>query len=144
MGHMNVTEIDFSRYEHAMVSRFGHTEADRDEGFQQVKVILGDAQTHGHGRRYAVPKLADEALHAVLLDTRGALKIGADLYGVGNVIVHDPFPATSGPEAVEAWENTRSAFANAGRHLPSYEEAIAEGLLAANDGCWLLIQPLAA
>ncbi|WP_137107691.1 hypothetical protein [Azospirillum argentinense] len=144
MGYANVTEIDFSRYEHAMVSRFGHTEAERDEAFQQVKVILGDAQAHEHGRRYAVPNLADVALHTVLLDTRSALKIGAELYGAGNVIVHDPFPATSGPEAVEAWENTRSAFANAGRHLPSYEEAIAEGLLAANDGCWLVIQPLAA
>ncbi|WP_188262199.1 hypothetical protein [Azospirillum tabaci] len=144
MGHTNVTEIDLSRYESAMVSRFGHTETDRDEAFLQVKAILSDAQTHEHGRRYAVPKLADAALHAILLDTRGALKIGADLYGAGNAIIHDPFPATSGPEAEAAWENTRMAFAAAGHHLPDHKEAIAEGLLSANDGCWLLIQPLAA
>jgi len=109
--------VDFGRYKHAMVERFGFTEVERDSSWNDLMIIL-NAMEREPQKSFALTVGADHALHGLLLDTMGHFQISQSVFGPGALMIHDPF-AYGTPAFVEAWENTRAAFAAEGIELPA-------------------------
>lgn len=118
-----VSNYDFSRYREAMVERFGFSEGDRDAAWADLAIIL-EALEADPSKPYALTVAADNALHALVLDTAGLIRFSEAVFGEGAMAVHDPF-AYGTPEFDAGWDNTRAAFRAAGAVEPpvNYRDA---------------------
>lgn len=110
---VKVSNINFSPYKQAMLDK-GVSQAEADACWADLLVLLH--ATEDTGLCHAMTEGADKALHELVLDTAGLLRISAAILGVGNVLVHDP-RAYGTPEFDQAWVRTRTAFAKHGVEL---------------------------
>ncbi|SMF42982.1 hypothetical protein SAMN02982917_2172 [Azospirillum oryzae] len=112
---IRVANTDFSSYKQAMIDK-GISQAEVEASWSDLLVLLH--ATEDTGRAHAMTEGADKALHELVSDTTGLLRISAAILGAGRVLAHDP-RAYGTPEFDATWENTRAAFAKQGVDLPA-------------------------
>lgn len=112
---IKVANIDFSPYKQAMLDK-GIAQTEVDACWADLLVLLH--ATEDTERPHAMTEGADKALHELVNDTAGLLRVSAAILGAGRVLAHDP-RAYGTPEFDATWENTRAAFAKHGVDLPS-------------------------
>lgn len=112
---IRVANIDFSPYKQTMLDR-GMPQAEVDACWADLLVLLHATEDTGHA--HAMTEGADKALHELVNDTAGLLRVSAAILGAGRVLAHDPH-AYDTPEFDATWENTRAAFARRGVNLPA-------------------------
>ncbi|MBP2304583.1 hypothetical protein [Azospirillum melinis] len=112
---IGVANIDFSPYKQAMLDK-GFSQTEVDACWADLLVLL--QATEDTGLAYAMTEGADRALHELVSDTAGLLRVSAAILGAGRVLAHDP-RAYGTPEFDATWENTRAAFAKHGVDLPA-------------------------
>lgn len=112
---IRVANIDFSPYKQAMLEK-GVSQAEIEACWADLLVLLH--ATEDTGRAHAMTEGADKALHELVSDTAGLLRVSAAILGAGRVLAHDP-RAYGTPEFDATWENTCAAFAKHGVDLPT-------------------------
>lgn len=112
---IRVANIDFSPYKQAMLDK-GMSQTEAEACWADLLVLLH--ATEDTGSPHAMTEGADKALHELVNDTAGLLRVSAAILGAGRVLVHDP-RAYGTPEFDATWENTRAAFARRGINLPA-------------------------
>ncbi len=139
---MLVENVDFGKHRDLLVGRHGQDPAVVDEGFRHVRILLAAAQRRPD-RAYALTKAGDVALHALVGDTMGLIDLSRRLFGEGRILAHNPF-AWGTAEFAVAWENTRSAFAEAGISLRPLADG-GEGEWPFDpEGCFFEVERIAA
>lgn len=129
MGTM-LNSFDFSRHKQAMRSR-GFSQEECEASWSDLQIIL-DAIEESPEKSFALTLGADNALHELVQDTIGLLRVSGALLGAGNVLAHDPF-CYGTPEFDRGWANTCAAFAVHGIRLPlDYRSAGTEDFRSAN------------
>ncbi|RUQ59755.1 hypothetical protein EJ913_31015 [Azospirillum doebereinerae] len=94
----------------------GVPQAEVDACWADLLILLH--ATEDTGLAHAMTEGADKALHELVSDTAGLLRISAAVLGAGRVLAHDP-RAYGTPAFDLTWERTRAAFARHGVDLPA-------------------------
>jgi len=130
-----VDGFDFSRHKQAMRSR-GFSQEECEASWSDLLIIL-DAIEECPEKSFALTLGADNALHELVQDTVGLLRLSGALLGVGNVLAHDPF-CYGTPEFDRGWKNTWAAFADQGIALPMDYRSAGTGDFRSANTCLVL------
>lgn len=130
-----VNGFDFSRHKQAMRSH-GFNQEECEASWSDLLIIL-DAIEEAPDTSFALTLGADNALHELVQDTIGLLRVSGALLGAGYVLAHDPF-CYGTPEFDRGWENTCAAFAARGITLPLDYRSAGTGDFRSANTCLLL------
>lgn len=135
-----VLQFDFSKLKATTEKRLGTAQS--DQAWADLTILLSYLERNP-SQRVPVTEAADEALHALLLDTPAHLALSEAVGGKGVILSHDPNAYGTAAFAA-AWSNTREAFITHGIDLPEDYRADQPNAARRAAACWVTVHKLAA